>query len=489
MLHDMSLAGFVIVPTLAGLILLLMDTLPGARRFEGSFFLGVLGSLLSFVYTALFVQGRQQGLAFSGMLEIDHAALIAGLVIHGSALFATLLSKLYLDRRPDIDQNEYYALIQFSAAGMAMLACSNDLVCVFLGIEILSVPLYVLASMRLKSERSVEAGMKYLLLGAFASAFLLFGMALWYAAGGTTSLSGLAPEIHRLTHGGGNGIAALGASLFLVGMLFKVGAAPFHMWSPDVYEGSPTPVTAFMATATKAAVFIALLRSAPVIAESFGRALGAQLIGGVAILTMFVGNLGALRQDNLKRLLAYSSIAHAGYMLIGVATAVATAGRGDHPGQIDPTTAVLYYLAVYAVMNLGAFAVILVADRGMDRERVSDLSGLGRERPMLAASMAVFALALAGLPPTAGFVGKFYLFEAAVSAGQIGLAVAGVIASVIGLFYYLRLLLVMYSEKGAEGSLAPRGDALLALVSAAAVIATLWFGVAPNWFATVVSGS
>lgn len=482
-IQDMAKAGFVIVPTLAGLLLLLLDLLPGSRRSEGSFSLGFLGAASSFVYTAVFLYNSKGGLAFDGTLDIDHMALIGGLVIHGSALLATLLAKLYLDRRPDVDQTEFYALIQFSAAGMAMLACANDLICVFLGVEILSVPLYILAAMRLKNERSVEAGMKYLLLGAFASAFLLFGMALWYASAGTTSISGLAPEIVRYGTGGGHGLAALGATFFLVGLLFKVGAVPFHMWTPDVYEGSPTPVTAFMATATKAAVLVALLRSVPAIAESFGSAAAAKLIGGIAILTMIVGNLGALRQENLKRLLAWSSIAHAGYMLVGVAAACATHRQGS---AVDASSAVLYYLAVYAVMNLGAFAVALVADRGLDRERVSDLAGLGRERPFLAASMAVFALALAGLPPTAGFMGKLYLFQAAVSAGEVGLAVAGVLASVIGLFYYLRLLLVMYGQPAVEGSVAPRGDALLAIVSAAALLVTLWFGVSPSWFMGVV---
>jgi NADH-quinone oxidoreductase subunit N len=474
----MSLAGFVIVPTFAALLLLLLDMLPGSRRFEGSFFLGLLGAALSFGYSAHFLLSDKGGLAFDGMLDVDHMALVGGLVIHGSAFLATLLSRLYLDRRPGMDQNEYYALIQFGAAGMAMLACANDLVMVFLGIEILSVPLYILATMRLKSERSVEAGMKYLLLGAFASAFLLFGMALWYAAAGTTSLAGLAPEIARYGTGNGTGVAALGATLFLIGVLFKVGAVPFHMWTPDVYEGSPTPVTAFMATATKAAVLVALLRATPAIAESLGAASAANLIGGIAVLTMVVGNLGALRQDNLKRLLAWSSIAHAGYMLVGVAAAAAAHKKG---AAVDATDAVLYYAAVYAIMNLGAFAVALVADRGLDRERVSDLAGLGRERPLLAAAMAVFALALAGLPPTAGFLGKFYLFQAAVAADQVGLAIAGVLASVIGLFYYLRLLLVMYAEPAAEGSVAPRGDALLAATAGITFVATLWFGIAPGW--------
>lgn len=483
-LNDLSLAGPIIVPTLTGLILLLMDMLPGSKRFEGSFLLGLLGSALSLGYTALFLNGGQQGAAFHSMLKIDRLALLGCFVVHGAALLATLASKLYVDRRSEVDQNEYYALIQFAAAGMAMLACSNDLVCVFLGIEILSVPLYVLAAMRLKSERSVEAGTKYLLLGAFASAFLLFGTALWYASSGTTMLSGMSGEILRLGHG--QGLAALGGALFLIGLLFKVGAAPFHMWTPDVYEGSPTPITAFMATATKAAVLVALLRAAPAFAASFGATEGAQLISGLAILTMFVGNLGALRQDNLKRMLAYSSIAHGGYLLVGVAVAIAQGGRS---GSVDPSSAVLYYLVVYGAMNLGAFAVALVIDRGSDREKVSDLAGLGRERPLLAAAMAVFALALAGLPPTAGFIGKFYLFQSAVAANLIPLAVAGVIASVIGLFYYLRILLVMYADKASEGSTAPRGDTMLGIVSLAAVVITLWLGLAPGSFLDFVQAS
>jgi NADH-quinone oxidoreductase subunit N len=481
-IEELALAGPILLPTLTGLILLFMDLLPGAKRSEGSWFLALVGSLLGLLLTAHFLDDGRQGRAFQGMLDVDRTSLVGALIVHASATFAILLSRLYVDRRPDIDQAEYYALLQFSVAGMAMLTAANDLVCVFLAIEILSVPLYVLTAMRLRSSRSIEAGAKYLLLGAFASAFLLFGMALWYGSSGTTMLSALAPEIARL--GTGGGLAALGATLFLIGVLFKVAAAPFHAWTPDVYEGAPTPITAFMATATKAAVLIALLRAAPAIAESFGEAEATSLLAGIAVLTMFVGNLGALRQRNLKRLLAYSSIAHAGYMLVGVTVAVKAAGD---PALADGAASVLYYVAVYAAMNLGAFAVALVIDRGGDREDVDDLRGLGRERPLLAAAMAVLVLALAGLPPTAGFLGKFYLFEAAVQADLVGLALAGVIASVVGLFYYLRILLVMYAEAPQEGVPAPRGDSLLAITSTLAVAVTLWLGLAPTWFVNFVS--
>jgi len=489
--QDLALASPILLPAFAALLVILVDLLPGGKDADGSFFLAFLGALVSLAYTVFYLIDGRSGSAFANTLLVDDMALTATVVIHFSALVAIVLSRTYLRARPDVERPEYHAFILISAAGMAMLASANDLVNVFLGLELLSIPLYVLATSQLRNPRSVEAGLKYLLLGAFASSFLLFGMGLLYGASGTTVLSAMPLEIARLGTGAAGGdtglLAAFGAVMFLIGLLFKIGAAPFHMWTPDVYEGSPTPVTAFMAAATKAAAFAALLRAVPVLAESLGPVAGARLLSGVAVLTMLVGNLGALRQTNLKRLLAYSSIAHAGYMLVGVAAVVALHGSS---GSRSGASAILFYLVVYAVMNLGAFAVAIVLDRGEGKEGLGELRGLGRERPLLAAAMSVFALALAGVPPTAGFLGKLYVFSSAVEAGLLPLAVIAVLMSVIALYYYLRLLILMYvSPAGETAAPGLRVDWLCGAASLVGVVVVLWLGVLPGWLMEFVESS
>lgn len=480
-MEDLSLVGTILLPALAALLIILVDLLPGPRNSGGSFLLGALGALVPLAYAGRDLLRGTSAYAFSGSMHVDQPALVIAAIVHLSAFLAILMSRSYLSTRPDVERAEYYAFILVSASGMAMLAAANDLVNVFLAIELLSIPLYCLAAMRRRQARSIEAGFKYLLLGAFASAFLLFGMGLLFGASGTTSLEAIGDEIRRL--GTGGGVAALGASMFLIGVLFKIGAAPFHAWSPDVYEGAPTPITAFMATATKAAAFAALLRAAPAIAEAMTPAIGAKVLSGIAILSMVVGNLGALRQQNLKRLLAYSSIAHAGYMLVGVAAIVASGGRLD-----SGSSGVLYYLAAYAAMNLGAFAIAIVLDRGEGREGLGELRGLGRERPLLAALMAVFALAMAGMPPTAGFFGKLYVFSAALEAGLVPLTVIAVLMSVVGLYYYLRLLILMYVTPAEEGETrALRTDGMVAFTSLVAVVLVLWLGLLPAWMVDIVS--
>lgn len=483
--QELALAAPILLPAFAALLLILVDLLPGGNDSQGAFFLAVLGALISLVYTGYHLVDGRAGPAFHNTLRVDQTALITTLVVHFAALMAILQSRVYLKGKPDVERPEYYALILVSASGMAMLASANDLVNVFLGLELLSIPLYVLAAMRRKESRSVEAGFKYLLLGAFASAFLLFGAGLLFGSSGTTELSAMPDEIRRL--GTGGGLAAFGATMFLIGLLFKIAAAPFHAWTPDVYEGSPTPITAFMATATKAAAFCALIRCAPTLAAGLGPEGGAAMLSGIAILSMAVGNFGALRQTNLKRLLAYSSIAHGGYMLVGLAAMVALDGTS---AANSGASAILFYLAAYAAMNLGAFAIAIVLERGEGREGLDELKGLGRERPALAALMAVFALALAGIPPTAGFLGKLYIFTAAVEAKLFGLAVVAVLFSVVGLFYYLRLLILMYAtpvEEGAERGL--RIDSSLAMVSLVTVAVVVWLGVLPGWFVEFVETS
>jgi len=489
-IEDLAAAGPIILPALAALLLIAVDLVPGGPEGKRqqtnwlSFGLALVGVGASLAGSIGLLVDSQLGPAFFDTLIVDEMALVVTVIVHFAALLAILLTPLYLKKRADVEEPEYCAMILTSAAGMALLACANDLVCVFLGIELLSIPLYLLCAIRRRSARSVEAGFKYLLMGAFASAFLLYGAALLYGSSGSTLLSAMPAQMLQL---GQEKLAAFGAGMFLIGVLFKIAAVPFHMWTPDVYEGAPTPITGFMATATKAAAFAALIRLAPVLATGMGASNAALILGAVAVLSMIVGNAGALRQKNLKRLLAYSSIAHAGYMLVGIAAVVATSGTSE---STIGASAVLFYLAAYAAMNLGAFAIAVVVDQGEDRENVSDLAGLGRRRPVLALTMAVFVAALAGMPPTAGFFGKLYVFSAAVDAGLIGLAVIGVLASVVGLFYYLRLLLVMYFEAPEAGrEVGPRGDFFVMIASLASIVLVLYMGIQPGWFVEVVQSA
>lgn len=473
MFQDLALAGPILLPALAALLLIGIDLLPRSDEFDCSFLLAFVGSIISLAYTGLALVELKTGYAFYSTLDVSQGALGAIFLIHAAAFLAILLSRLYLRSRPEVERPEYYAFILISASGMALLASANDLVNVFLGIELLSIPLYLLTATHRSRVRSIEAGIKYLLLGAFASSFLLFGMGLLYGSSGTTLLSAMDLEIVRL--GTGGGLAALGCAMFLVGLLFKIAAVPFHMWTPDVYEGAPTPVTAFMATATKAAMFAALIKCAPTLAAGLGPEIGASTLGVIAVLTMFVGNLAALRQTNLKRLLAWSSVAHGGYMLVGVAALVRQGGSGSGG------SAILYYLAAYTAMNIGAFGIAILLDRGEGREGTIELKGLGRDRPILGVIMTVFVLALAGIPPTAGFLGKLYLFKAAVEAELYVVAVAGVLASVIGLYYYLRLLLFIWVNTSEETAGAPdRSDFSIAMASTVTLAVVVVLGVLPG---------
>jgi NADH-quinone oxidoreductase subunit N len=354
----------------------------------------------------------------------------------------------------------------------------------FLSVEILSLALYVLCGITRTDPRSNESAMKYFVLGSFASGFLLYGMALIYGATGTVFLEGMAAKLGTAT----SATALAGVGLLVAGFAFKVGAAPFHMWVPDVYEGAPTPVTAFMSVAVKAAGFGALVRillgGLPAQAEEWG-----PLVGALAALTMIVGNLGALTQTSVKRMLAYSSVAHTGYALIGLAAAGAPAGRGAPEGP----AAALFYVGVYTVMTLGAFLFLMFAGRpatpaspGRDAETYDDLNGLARRRPWAAAFMTILMVSLAGVPPTAGFFGKFTLFKSAVDADCAGLAVLGVIMSVVSAAYYLRVVVAMYMkdaphETEEEAAAEPKPDPSAGLAVGVSAFLTLAFGLAPGW--------
>ena len=356
--------------------------------------------------------------------------------LQASILIVAILAVWLAAARLGDDQvqpHEFFTLLLFSVVGMLGLATAAEAISLFVALEIMSVALYALCAMPRTGPQRQEAAIKYFITGAFSSAFLLFGIALLYGASGSTTLAVMARGVSE-----GGPLALMGAAFFLVGFLFKVGAAPFHMWAPDVYQGAITPVTAFMAAAVKIAAFGALGR---VVAVAIG-GLSDSWAPGVALVaafTMVVGNLGALAQSDLKRLLAFSSVAHAGYMLAGIV------GMDGRPEGLE---ALLFYVATYAITNLGAFGILIAIRRnGQEPVIATDLTGLSRRDPGLAALLTVLLISLTGVPVSVGFVGKFHLFKAAVNAGYSGLAAVGVLMSVVSAFYYLRLVVLMYMEE------------------------------------------
>jgi NADH-quinone oxidoreductase subunit N len=364
---------------------------------------------------------------------------------------------------------EYYALILFAALGMMLMAAAGDLIIIFLGLETMSIAVYALVGFMRRDPRSNEAALKYFLLGAFSTGFLLYGIALVYGATGTIRL-----EPVRAAIAGGiasNPLLLMGLSMMLIGFGFKVAAVPFHMWTPDAYEGAPTPITAFMAVGVKLAAFAGFLR---VFLVHLGplSAQWSDVLWVIAVLTMTFGNVVALVQANIKRMLAYSAIAHAGYVIVGMAAASSFQAGG----------AILYYLLGYSFTNLGAFAVVIALERhGEVRDRIIDFRGLSRTHPALAATMALFMLSLAGVPPLAGFVGKFYVFSAALSAGLIWLVLIAAINSAISVYYYTRVIVEMYAREG-DGIAVKRIGARPALLLsiAAGVAGTILIGLFPQ---------
>jgi NADH-quinone oxidoreductase subunit N len=392
--------------------------------------LGVLAALVADVAIP-----AQSGTWVQGMLRFDEISKFLNVVFLLGAGVAIMLSGEYTARQ-GIARGEYYCLLLFSTLGAMLMGMSADLIMLFLALETLSIPLYVLSTFFKQQPASQEAGLKYFLLGAFSSALFLYGIALVYGATGTTGLAGVFAALpEALTRAPGMLYAGLG--LLIVGLGFKAAAVPFHTWAPDVYEGAPTSVTAFMAVAAKAGAFAAFLR---VLSLAFPQpelaANWAPLVGLLAILTMVLGNVVAVVQLNLKRLLAYSSIAHAGYLL------VALVAMQNSATAAAATSSLLFYLFIYTLMTLGAFGVVIVAEGRGENLSLSDLSGLAARHPWLAGMLAVFMVSLAGLPPTAGFFAKFYVFKAAIESGQLGvwLTIIGVLTSVISVYYYLRVV-------------------------------------------------
>jgi NADH-quinone oxidoreductase subunit N len=398
--------------------------------------LGLAGTLAAAV--AAWMMPVTGEAAFAGSIAVDGMSRLLSLLLAGSA-FLTLLITAGYSGRWEVESGEYYTLLLCGTAGMMAMASGIDLVTIFIGLEVASISQYILAAFRWHQVRSTEASVKYLLLGAFASGFLLYGIALTFGATGTTNLPQIATFLAE-TGLTGSPLLLVGIGFILVGLGFKVSAVPFHMWTPDVYQGAPTVVTGFMAAGPKVAVVAALLR---ILAVAFDgvRPEWIVLLWWLAVLTMVVGNVMAVVQKDIKRLLAYSAIAHAGYLLVSL---VAGAELGG--------TSTLFYLVVYVLTTLGAFGVVALVrnedDGGTD---LDSFAGLGSSRPWLAGAMAVFMFSLAGVPPTAGFVGKFYIFAGAVQAGYLWLAVIGVMASLISIYYYLRVVVIMYMRPGPAG--------------------------------------
>jgi NADH-quinone oxidoreductase subunit N len=436
----LPLAPLVVVAGTA-VLLILLDLLP-PRTSKGHLGVVALAGIVAALVSALFLWGRA-GRAFGGVVVLDNFALFLDVVICYAVALVLLLSLDYL-RRNGVERGEYYILILFATLGMLLMVHAADLIVIFLALELMSLSLYVLAGFFRGRLVAGESAMKYFLLGAFATGFFVYGIALIYGATGTIALDriGAAPG------------AAARDPLLLVGLGFKISSVPFHMWAPDVYEGAPTSVAALIATGSKAAGFGALLR---VLLSTFR---GAQpdwtlLLWVVAVLTMTVGNVVAIAQSNLKRMLAYSSIAHVGYMLVGV-VAGGPLGAGG----------VLFYLLVYTFTTVGAFGVILLLERGrQEAVNLDDYGGLAVRHPVLALTLALFLLSLIGIPPTAGFAGKFYLFGAAVRSGYIWLAIIAVLNSVVAAYYYLRLIVYMYmrDQEGVPTEPAPSFAGRLAL--------------------------
>lgn len=421
------------------------------------------------------------GAAFSGLVASDPFSVFFHHLIGFVSLLVILAADSYLDRER-LDAAEFYALILFATAGMGVLASAQELLTAFIGLEMSSISSYILAGYRRDTLKSGESAMKYFLLGSFATAFFLYGISLVYGVTGTTNLLKMAAASAG-TDSSSN-LLKLGLGLILIGLGFKVSAAPFQVWTPDVYEGAPTPVTALFAAGPKAATFALLLRIFADVPAATQFWFWAFWI--LAVLTMFAGNLGALLQNNVKRLLAYSSIAHAGYILVGFAAVTNLAAHQDENGTgASPAyAAVLFYLLGYALVKVGAFTIVSqLGGAGEKYLTIDDYAGLGERRPLVAAMLSLFLLSLLGLPVTAGFLGKFYIFKAAVDSGLIWLAVLMTINSTIGAYYYIRIIVVMYMrEPTAEAAAtAPSRFPLgVSFVIAATAIGAVYFGVFPN---------
>jgi NADH-quinone oxidoreductase subunit N len=462
-----------IILVLAGMLILLLEpfTPPERKQRQGQI---AIGAAFLAAYVLSFQQLGHPRAIFFGMFWVDTFSWVFQWLFFIITGFSALVA-LRFNERESMNRGEYYALLLFACSGMSLMAASGDLILTFLGIEILSIATYILAGFKRTDSRATESSLKYFLLGSFATAFLLYGIALIYGSTGSTNYAAIrtAAELQRtpqLT-------MVVGLGLLLVGFGFKIATVPFHAWAPDVYEGAPTAVTAFMIVGPKAAGFAALIRVLFQALPSL-QADWSAILWVSALLTMTLGNIVAVLQSNIKRMLAYSAIAHAGYILVGI---VAHSNAG--------LRAVVFYLIVYAAMNLGALSIVLSLSRqGDQRVSLEDYAGLAKKRPLAAALLSLFLISLAGIPLTGGFIGKLYLFSAAIQKGYIGLAIVGVLNSVISVYYYFRLMVYMYMKEPQESE----SDAIPLVTLAAIAIAAIGVilaGISPDWILNLASHS
>jgi len=462
---DLYLIAPEIVITAFGFLVLLVDVFSPKK--EGKGYLGtisLIGIVIAFLYTLPLIGSSQSG--FGGMFTSDGYAVFFKITFLIIAFLTVLISMGYAHRE-EIEFGEYYALVLFATLGMMLMAAGTHLIIIFLGLETMSISIYVLAGMMREDRRSVEAALKYFLLGAFATGFLLYGFALIYGATGSLYLNDVASYIvsKNLLR---NPMLMMSLVFLTIGFGFKIASVPFHMWTPDVYEGAPTSITAFMATGVKAAGFSALVRVFFSALPGF-RPDWTSIMWLIAVATMTVGNIVAISQANIKRMLAYSSIAHAGYILVAFVA-------GNELG----TSGILFYLMAYAFMNIGAFTVvILLGKKGEENTLINDYAGIGFKYPLLSAAMTIFLLSMAGIPPLGGFMAKFYVFSAAVKSKFYWLVIIGVLNSAVSVYYYLRVTILMYfreSEREITG-LEFSPASVIALILA--VIGTLYMGIFP----------
>jgi NADH-quinone oxidoreductase subunit N len=496
-----------LILAVAGVVVMLVDAFTrrlGQRWVTGALALAGLGaSAAATLWLWGGADGQVGGSAWDGMVVLDPLRLSFTLVFIAVSVLTVLVSMIWVEWE-GLPAGEFHTLLLFATVGMMLMAAGNDLVMIFLGLEILSIATYVMAGFRRSDVRSNESSLKYFILGSFSSAFLLFGIALVYGAtakavpgggagqaafmAGTTNLSVIAERVNDSLY---PPLLFAGAAMLLIGFSFKIALAPFHVWTPDVYEGAPTPVTAFMAAGPKASGFAAFMRvflfAFPLVAAASQArpATGVQLhtawldaLWLLAILTMSVGNVVALVQSNVKRMLAYSSIAHAGYALVGF---VAAGAAPDPVRRDDAVAAVVFYLLVYAVMNLGAFAVVtLIARSGDRRTDVEDYRGIGFRSPALSLTLSLFLLSLLGVPLTAGFMGKVVVFSEALAQGYRWLVIIGVLNTAISVYYYLRLIVVMFFRERTTQWHSPRIPASVALALVLTVGGVLYLGLFPG---------
>ena len=493
-LPDVSFALILpeLIVCIVGVVVMLVDAFakPSQRWVTGSISLaGLIGAAIGSTWLWLGWDGAAQ--AFNGMILLDGLRLGFTFVFLIVSALTLLISMVWVESER-LPAGEFHSLLMFATAGMMFMASAGDLVIVFLGLEILSIATYVMCGFRRTDVRANESSMKYFILGSFSSAFLLYGIALIYGATSTaTGLPGttnIAEIARRIPEAQFPLLLFAGAAMMLVGFGFKIATAPFHVWTPDVYEGAPTPVTAFMAAGPKAAGFASFLRvfvfAFPFVVAG-SATVGSQLHGAwlwafvaLAIATMTIGNVVAITQNNVKRMLAYSSIAHAGYAVVGF---VAAGAAPDFVQRDAAISAVIFYLLTYAVMNLGAFAVVqMIARAGDRRTEVEDYSGIGFQSPWLAFALSLFLLSLLGMPLTAGFIGKVMVFRAALDQGYVVLVVIGVLNTAISAYYYLRLIIVMFFRERTTAWEAPRIPASIGVVLVLTILGVLYLGLFPG---------